>query len=851
MPWAVGLRPFGAESGWIIFSNTLCTQGRAVDRFMENTPSQTDRLERGKVLVDMFISRFDPAYRLLAQYAALPLALTPELLNYLHGRFLHIEVPDFEAEADLLLSEDLCRQSGREQYVMDRDARTFLLDEMQRQHGPHRMQEVARELLEYVGYLARSGRALQELRAQEWAAMAYLDDHRKEAVREIAEMFNQCFLTGEGEGPDVNRAEVARLSRLVVEEIGPQLIGTHYSPIVDWARMAGQILAASGEKAQELIREGSKEFQIPGVEVNLPPLKKLIPTLPRRASTEMEAWSGKGDDYAKFGQWESAAKCYEQGLEIARASEDRATEARLWKQLASVASRQGDTDSAIRYCESALEIQRDTRDRRGESETLIALGNIYLMRGEPTFTIDYYHAALPILSEIGDRQGEAMALGGLAMACERLGEIHKAVDFYERSLIIYRETGDRASQANALMRLGLADLNLDELDRAVERYEQALTIFREMKDRRSEAAALDNLGNVLAAMARNREALRCYEQALAIHRDAGDGESAAYAALLLEKMALTIAPLGERKQAVAWAEDALKIHEQFASPVAERVREQIAKWRQESQQPATAGITISTFEFETVSLDASGSVKERRRLQGRQFVEEIAPDVTLEMVEIPGGTFLMGSPEGEEGSYDDEKPQHTVTVQPFYMGKYQVTQKQWRAVASLPKVSLDLENDPSHFKGDDLPVERVSWEEAVEFCARLSQKTGREYRLPDEAEWEYACRAGATTPFAFGETITPDIVNYDGNYPYGAAPKGVYREKTVRVGSLGVANGFGLYDMHGNVWEWCLDEWHASYDGAPTDGSAWMSSGDESYRVLRGGSWSSYGGVLPRRQPLL
>ncbi len=175
------------------------------------------------------------------------------------------------------------------------------------------------------------------------------------------------------------------------------------------------------------------------------------------------------------------------------------------------------------------------------------------------------------------------------------------------------------------------------------------------------------------------------------------------------------------------------------------------------------------------------------------------------------------------------------------MGKFEVTQAQWRAVAGLPKVNRDLNANPSNFKGDDLPVEQVSWEEAVEFCARLTNKTGKTYRLPSEAEWEYACRAGTTTPFAFGETITPELVNYGGNYLYGSAAKGEYRQKTTPVGSLEVANGFGLYDMHGNVWEWCADPWHENYNGAPGDGSIWEANSDKSYRVLRGGSWYTDG----------
>lgn len=130
----------------------------------------------------------------------------------------------------------------------------------------------------------------------------------------------------------------------------------------------------------------------------------------------------------------------------------------------------------------------------------------------------------------------------------------------------------------------------------------------------------------------------------------------------------------------------------------------------------------------------------------------------------------------------------------------------------------------------------MTWHESVEFCARLSKATGREYHLPSEAEWEYAARAGTQTPFAFGETITPEIVNYNGSYPYGGTAKGTYRQKTTDVGSLGAANEFGLYDMHGNVWEWCKDRYHDSYIGAPRDGSAWESGGGQN-RVLRGGSW--------------
>jgi len=187
---------------------------------------------------------------------------------------------------------------------------------------------------------------------------------------------------------------------------------------------------------------------------------------------------------------------------------------------------------------------------------------------------------------------------------------------------------------------------------------------------------------------------------------------------------------------------------------------------------------------------------------------------------ISAGSFLMGSPANEPGRLSAEGPQHEVTLAAFWMAKTPITQAQWREVAGWPRINLDLKPDPSHFKGDQRPVESVSWEDAMEFCRRLSQRTGRRYSLPSEAQWEYACRAGTTTPFHFGATLTPDLANYDGNYVYENGLKGTYREQTTDVASF-PANPWGLYDMHGNVWEWCRDEWRDSYEEAPADGSAW------------------------------
>jgi formylglycine-generating enzyme required for sulfatase activity len=217
-------------------------------------------------------------------------------------------------------------------------------------------------------------------------------------------------------------------------------------------------------------------------------------------------------------------------------------------------------------------------------------------------------------------------------------------------------------------------------------------------------------------------------------------------------------------------------------------------------------------------------------------------------VRINGGTFTMGSPAGEVNRHDGEV-QHRVTVSAFYMGKYEVTQREWTAV---------MGSNPSHWKGDNLPVENVSWYDAIDYCNRRSQREGltpaytrngdnvtwnrnaNGYRLPTEAEWEYACRAGASGPFNTGNNITTSQANYNGNYPYNGNAKGQYRERTWDAGS-GAANAWGLYDMHGNLWEWCWDRYGAYASGAQTD-PAGAASG--SYRVLRGGGWDSSAGRL-------
>jgi formylglycine-generating enzyme required for sulfatase activity len=221
--------------------------------------------------------------------------------------------------------------------------------------------------------------------------------------------------------------------------------------------------------------------------------------------------------------------------------------------------------------------------------------------------------------------------------------------------------------------------------------------------------------------------------------------------------------------------------------------------------------------------------------QARYFTESLTDELGLDMILVEGGEFEMGSPKNEHERRYNEGPQHWVTVPTFFMGRYPVTQAQWRLVAGLPRLQQNLNPVPSYFKGETRPVETVSWHDAVEFCARLSAKTRRDYRLPSEAEWEYACRAGTETPFYFGQLLAPEVATYDRTYTYNS-PKDEFRGETTPVDYFGLANAWGLSDMHGNVWEWCHDHYHNSYEGAPTDGRAWLSGNLSENRVLRGGS---------------
>jgi formylglycine-generating enzyme required for sulfatase activity len=239
----------------------------------------------------------------------------------------------------------------------------------------------------------------------------------------------------------------------------------------------------------------------------------------------------------------------------------------------------------------------------------------------------------------------------------------------------------------------------------------------------------------------------------------------------------------------------------------------------------SSATNLSTCTFETVSVDSNGEIIDRQLGVAECLTESLGEGIALDLVLIPGGKFMMG----DNKHHQDEQPIHQVTLPPFYMGKYSITQAQYRSIMG-ENMGVGL--------GADYPIEQINWDDALEFCSKLSHQTGKKYSLPSEAQWEYACRATTNTAFHFGDIITPDLVNYNGDYPYNGAPKGENRERATPVGSF-PPNAFGLYDMHGNVWEWCLDEYQPNYLGALTDGSALNLSASEGERkrVMRGGAW--------------
>jgi formylglycine-generating enzyme required for sulfatase activity len=278
--------------------------------------------------------------------------------------------------------------------------------------------------------------------------------------------------------------------------------------------------------------------------------------------------------------------------------------------------------------------------------------------------------------------------------------------------------------------------------------------------------------------------------------------------------------------------------EERAKAAAESERRQLEERdrmaRQEEERKAREAETARLAVEKAAEQERLKAAEAARRAEepkpGDRMEIEIASGVKMAFRWCPAGTFLMGSPESEAQRQTDETQYRVTLSKGFWLAETEVTQGQWKAV---------MGNNPSHFKGSDpLPVETVSWEDAQGFFTKAKAPAGMELRLPTEAEWEYACRAGTTTVFGHGDRLNGKEANMDGNYPYPeGTPKGPYLNKTVEVGSY-AANQWGLRDMHGNVWEWCAG-WYGPYPtGAVTDPRG---PADGSNRVNRGGGWGSGG----------
>ncbi len=421
----------------------------------------------------------------------------------------------------------------------------------------------------------------------------------------------------------------------------------------------------------------------------------------------------------------------------------------------------------------------------------------------------------------------------IGQKCFGLGDYQTALDNYNEALQI------NPKNANIYLRRGRTYYYQGDREAALSDYSEAIKLNP------TDSYAYYSRGIILSETGDKKGAIRDYTNAIKFNPT----EAHPY-----YNRGKVLAEIGDYQGAISDYTQAIKINPNDAYAFYNRgkVRYQmgdkegaLADYNNAIQinpkETPQSNLTLETVEFEVATLGIRGKEEKRSIYEAKVLSVNLGENIKLKMIYIPAGKLMMGAPQTEDEYTPKEGPCHEVIISPFFMSKYPITQIQWQIVANFPQVNYPLNPNPSEFKGPRNPVENISWYEAVEFCDRLSQKTGSFYRLPTEAEWEYACRGGSTTPFHFGFTITPEFVNYDGKYMYGLAAKGLYRGQTTPVGSFS-PNSFGLYDMHGNVWEWCLDHWHNNYEGAPTDGSAWISANQKPSRVRRGGSWYNKAG---------
>lgn len=522
--------------------------------------------------------------------------------------------------------------------------------------------------------------------------------------------------------------------------------------------------------------------------------------------------------------------------------EERETEYTLLLNLSDAHTRMGQWEDCIEVLESALPIARDLEDFSGEAMALMRLGDASRASGNSLGAMRHYTNAASLYRELGNKRAEARAMAAIGDVHYCHGNWRDAAHTFTLTMRLLVEIGDERYQGTVLTILGETHRHLQEYDSSLDFLYRALPLHKRFGDYHYAALSYAALGNVYDETGRQLESLKCFKRASELFHRLNDRRNTA---VMLVRQSTLLKGQGFDQEASEILEAARAIFNKLADPTADLLEEQLLYWRRPLKPAHNAGsplmphieeLPLTAFSFETITFNERGKVKKRTTQSARQYSEELAPGILLEMVEIPGGTFTMGAPGTEECSLKCEGPRHEVTLTSFFIGKFTITQAQWNLVAGWPRVRRRLDPMPSRFKGDDRPVERVSWYHAFEFCERLTKQTGRIYRLPTEAEWEMACRAGTITPFAFGETITHETANYYSEYPYAGAPKHDPRNKTISSGSLGIANAYGIFDMHGNTREWCQD-WYGDYTDAPQVNPVGPTKGN--CRVLRGGSWYS------------
>jgi formylglycine-generating enzyme required for sulfatase activity len=794
---------------------------------MSDLTTLEQRHAQAEQAVRRFVRRFEPSYHALACHVALPLVLTPELVNYLRNEFLRNEDVPWVAEVDLLLS-DLCQPVGYELYAMDTDVRAYLLAELERQFGRARIQQVAKLLISYVRYLSETGSSVneKELEAQQWAAMVYLDENQcQTAVRQIAEKFQAGGAGANSVGDSlVNPTELARLAQITME-LAPQL--ANYPDLLDYAALVSEVMI--GNSAVDAAQVGQSYEILPGYELELP-----------GAVAEREI--------------DQATKKTLRG-NYSQADSDEIPNQNIPKY--SPKGNQGRTTKKRRIKSTSIPVPV-LQDLKFETGYFIESSETELFNNDVQSLLKPQNPHARSLLAFIQRTIRGFGLQGYVT------EVDIFVEAYLRGVKYTQQHQEEILQPKAWMRRTAYNI-IREIARDRQQY-SSIAFDESMQEM---PAADNSLNSILDEGAELIEQRSAADDSWSLNADK-DNLSAALEAV---QTALETLSLEDRRliqwqliEGLTWQEIQTRILAESESeaeliPLAtlrkrgQRVLEKLRRAYHDNINSDPAFLEEEIFKkniIKTVSPvtsdyrnDLAQYMKLFQRKQGSTsfFVEPFADAFGIQMILLPAGTFLMGSPANEQGQQAREGSQHAISINKLSMARYPITQTQWRFVADLPRVNLDLNLSPSRFTSGTHPVQQVSWFEAVEFCDRLSLHTGRPYRLPTEAEWEYACRAGTTTPFHFGETITTDLANYNGadaqHGAYGRGPKGENRQTTTPVDHFGIANAFGLCDMHGNVWEWCQDPWRSTYGDVPSKRKtkAAPQPDQSTHRVARGGSW--------------